>query len=159
MDTEIVQKQKKQSAAQPLGLVSRRVNGKLYPTPEQAAALTEQAIAVRQVQNAVIWRVRKLYDEKYGPWEKDKERIFCCRNMQTGICLGKVHRDRGMMSCNGTEKGCVRGKFPRQKEMCHWATEMIAHDRRLRVMSVYNKAGNRCRMDGLPARLSADQGG
>jgi hypothetical protein len=59
-----VQKQKKPSAAQRLGLVSRRVNGKLYPTPEQAVALTEQAIAVRQVQNAVIWRIRKLGDEK-----------------------------------------------------------------------------------------------
>jgi hypothetical protein len=127
----------KQTVAQKLGLVSRRVNGKLYPTAEQATALTEQAIAVRQVQNAVIWRVRKLTDEKYGPWAPDTPRTFCCQNMQNGTCPGGVQRDREVMQCDGTEKGCVRDQFPSQKEMGHWATAMIQHDARLQAMSTF----------------------
>jgi hypothetical protein len=105
----------KQAAAQQLGLVSRRVNGKLYPTTEQAAALIEQAIAVRQVQNAVIWRVRKLADENYGPWVPDKPRVFCCRGVRDGTCPGQVHREknREMVPCDGSEKGCDTGYPPR----------------------------------------------
>lgn len=121
----------KQTAAQMLGLVSRRFNGRIYPTPEQEADLLEHATAVRQVQNAIIWRIRNIHEHKYGPFVPNEERKFICQ------CPGTVIRDRETHQCDGTEKCCVLGKFPSEKEVSHWATELIAYDARLGVMSTW----------------------
>lgn len=130
----------KESAAKKLGLVSRRFNGKLYPTQEQEATLLEWAAAVRQVQNAIIGRIeacqaRKYRYEKTGSPESETGRsttkLFICE------CPGTVARAGKTEQCDGTEKGCILGRFPSESEISQWVNELRANDKRLRTFSTF----------------------